>query len=62
MVDQGEEDSDGVFVSDSGIELIEVDSFPLRVTFCDPSSLVSRSYVDQQGTRGVRLLKVARIF
>jgi hypothetical protein len=29
MVDQGEEDSDGVFVRDSSVEFIEVDSFPL---------------------------------
>jgi hypothetical protein len=39
VVDQREEDLNGVFVSDSSIELIEVDSFPLRVTFSNPSSL-----------------------
>jgi hypothetical protein len=41
MVDQRVEDSDGVLVRDSCVEIIEVDSFPLRVPFSDPSSLVA---------------------
>ena len=41
VVDQREEDSDGVLVRDSCVELIEVDAFSLRVPFSDPSSLVA---------------------
>jgi hypothetical protein len=44
VVYQREKDSDGVFVSDSCVELVEVDSFPLRVTFSDPSSFVARGH------------------
>jgi hypothetical protein len=35
VVDQREENSDGVLVRDRSIKLIKVDSFPLRVTFSD---------------------------
>ena len=40
IVDESKEDSDGILVSDSRIELIVVDSFFLQKSFRYPSSLV----------------------
>jgi hypothetical protein len=44
VVDQREENSDGVLVRDRSIKLVKVNSFSLRVTFGDPSSFVARGH------------------